>query len=142
MDIYVYAHMRESGYKKQKNMDNYLKVLKSLADETRLRIINLLYERELCVCDIGSILCTTQTKISRHLASLRNSDLVQDRKIAQWSFYSLNRSSGLKFVDELVHGVLRSLDVFRHDLELLKKKEKAGLCLTNAVLDNIKRSTL
>jgi len=123
-------------------MDDHLKVLKGLADETRLRIINLLYERELCVCDIGGILHMTQTKISRHLAYLRNADLVHDRKIAQWSFYSLNRSSGLKFVDELVHGVLRSLDVFRHDLELLKKKEKAGLCLTNSVLDNIKRSTL
>jgi len=124
----------------QENMDNYLKVLNALADETRLRIINLLYERELCVCDLGSILRTTQTKISRHLASLRNSDLVQDRKIAQWSFYSLNRSSGLKFLDELVRGVLRSLDVYQHDLDLLKKKEKAGLCLTNGVLNNIKRS--
>jgi hypothetical protein len=65
---------------------------------------------------------------------------VQDRKIAQWSFYSLNRSSGLKFLDELVRGVLRSLDVYQHDLDLLKKKEKAGLCLTNGVLNNIKRS--
>lgn len=111
-------------------MDNYLKVLKALTDETRLRIVNLLYERELCVCDIGDILGTTQTKISRHLAYLRNADLVRDRKIAQWSFYSLNRSGGLKYVDELVHGVLRSLAVYRHDLELLKKKEKAGDCQT------------
>jgi DNA-binding transcriptional ArsR family regulator len=116
------------------DMDNYLKVLKALTDETRLRIINLLYERELCVCDIGDILGTTQTKISRHLAYLRNADLVRDRKIAQWSFYSLHRSSGLKYVDELVHGVLRSLDVYRHDLDLLKKKEKAGDCHTNVAI--------
>jgi len=112
-------------------MDHYLKVLKALADETRLRIINLLYERELCVCDLGDILGTTQTKISRHLTHLKNADLVRDRKLAQWSFYSLNRSGGMKIVDELVHGVLRSLDVYRHDLDLLKKKEKAGDCQTN-----------
>lgn len=123
--------MRVSGDREQENMDNYLKVLNALADETRLRIINLLYERELCVCDLGSILRTTQTKISRHLASLRNSDLVQDRKIAQWSFYSLNRSRRLKYVDDLVHGALRHLDVYRQDLDLLKKKEKAGDCQTN-----------
>jgi len=109
-------------------MDNYLKVLKALTDETRLRIINLLYERELCVCDIEDILGTTQTKISRHLAYLRNAGLVRDRKFAQWSFYSLNGSSKLKFVDELVHGVLRSINVYQVDLDLLKKKEKAGDC--------------
>jgi DNA-binding transcriptional ArsR family regulator len=123
----------------KKNMDNYLKVLKALSDETRLRIINLLYERELCVCDIEDILDTTQTKISRHLANLRNADLVRDRKIAQWSFYSLTRSSELKIVDELVHGILRSLDVYQNDLDLLKKKEKAGACQTNVA---IKRSIL
>jgi len=118
-------------------MDNYLKILNALTDETRLRIINLLYERELCVCDIGDILGTTQTKISRHLAYLRNADLVRDRKIAQWSFYSLNRSSGLKFVDELVYGVLRSREVYRHDLDLLKKKEKAGDCQTSVAIRRI-----
>jgi DNA-binding transcriptional ArsR family regulator len=118
----------------QKKMDNYLKVLKALADETRLRIINLLYERELCVCDLEAILGTTQTKISRHLAYLRNADLVRDRKFAQWSFYSLNRSNGLKFVDELIREVLRSIDVCQRDLNLLKKKEKAGLCQTNIAI--------
>jgi len=115
-------------------MDDHLKVLNALADETRLRIINLLYERELCVCDIWSVLGTSQTKISRHLAYLRNANLVRDRKLAQWSFYSLDKSRKPKYVDELVHGVLRGLEVYRHDLTLLKKKEKAGDCQTNAAI--------
>jgi len=122
------------------NMDNYLKVLRALTDETRLRILNLLYERELCVCDIGDILGAPQTKVSRHLAYMRSADLVRDRKIAQWSFYSLNGSGRPKYVDELVLDVLRSLDVYKRDLGLLKKKERSGLCLTNSVLNNMRRS--
>jgi len=115
-------------------LDNHLKVLKTLGDETRLRIVNLLYERELCVCDLESILGTTQTKISRHLARLKNADLVRDRKIAQWSFYSLNRSVATKFIDELVRGVLRRIDVYEKDLGLLKKKAKSGTCQTDVAI--------
>ena len=115
-------------------MNNYLKVLKALTDETRLRIINLLYERELCVCDMWEILGTTQTKISRHLAHLKNADLVRDRKIAQWSFYSLHGSEVSKLVDELVRGVLRGRDVYQNDLNLLMTKTASGTCQTNVVL--------
>ena len=120
-------------------MDNYLKVMKALADETRLRIINLLYERELCVCDSWEILGASQTRISRHLAYLRNADLVHDRKIAQWSFYSLNRSGDLKFVDELVHGILRRVDVYQNDLNLLNRKARTEACQPNIAL---RRSTV
>ena len=120
-------------------MNNYLKVLKALTDETRLRIINLLYERELCVCDLWIILGTSQTKISRHLACLKNAGLVHDARIAQWSFYSLTRSSTTNIVDELVRGTLRSIDVYRDDLDHLKKREEAGACQTGFA---IKRSVL
>lgn len=115
-------------------MNDSLKVLQAFTDETRLRIINLLYERELCVCDLEAILGTAQTKISRHLAHLRNADLVGHRKIAQWSFYSLQGAGIMKFVDELVLGVLRKEDIYRKDLDLFKKKSKAGTCRTDAAL--------
>jgi len=115
-------------------MNNSLRALQAFTDETRLRIINLLYERELCVCDLEVVLGTTQTKISRHLAHLRNADLVGHRKIAQWSFYSLQGTGLMKFVDELVLGVLRKEDIYRKDLELLKKKAQAGVCQTDIAL--------
>jgi DNA-binding transcriptional ArsR family regulator len=115
-------------------MEKYLSILKALADETRLRIINLLYERELCVCDIEEIVDASQTKISRHLAYLKNSGLVQVRRSAQWSFYSIEKSADLKFVDELVIGVLRTIDIYKDDLNTLKKKAKTGTCETNAII--------
>ncbi|HLP57436.1 MAG TPA: metalloregulator ArsR/SmtB family transcription factor [Candidatus Deferrimicrobium sp.] len=109
-------------------MEKYLSILKALADETRLRIINLLYERELCVCEIEEIVGASQAKISRHLAYLKNSGLVHIRRSAQWSFYSIEKSTGLKFVDELVHGVLRNKDIYLDDLNTLKKKVKTETC--------------
>ena len=84
-------------------------VLKALSDETRLRILNLLYESELCVCDIMEILKISQAKASRHLIYLKNAGLVKDRKQAQWAYYSLLQNEHLKFVDTLVYDNLRSM---------------------------------
>lgn len=62
-----------------------------LSDETRLRcILLLLKEKEVCVCDLSSILESTQPKISRHLAVLRQSGLVLDERRGQWVYYSLH----------------------------------------------------
>jgi ArsR family transcriptional regulator, arsenate/arsenite/antimonite-responsive transcriptional repressor len=51
-------------------MEKLLDALKALPDETRLRILNLLYEKELCVCDIMETLKISQAKASRHLIYL------------------------------------------------------------------------
>ncbi|MCX8130943.1 MAG: metalloregulator ArsR/SmtB family transcription factor [Clostridia bacterium] len=100
-------------------MKNLLNVLKCLSDVTRLRILNLLYEKELCVCDIMETLQITQAKASRHLTYLKNAGLVTDRKHAQWVYYSLIRDTENKFLDNLVFDNLRSLDQFLKDLQRL-----------------------
>jgi len=64
--------------------------LKVLADESRLQILWLLLNHEeLCVCDLVEALGVSQSKVSRHLATLRHTGLVTDRKDGAWSFYSL-----------------------------------------------------
>lgn len=64
---------------------------KCLADETRLNIVTLVTEnKELCVCDLTEKLQLSQPKISRHLALLRSSGLLQDRRQGQWVYYSLS----------------------------------------------------
>ena len=64
-------------------------IFSAFADETRLRILNLLCVRELCVCDIGEVLDEIQPKVSRHLAILRAAGLVRVRREGKWKFYSL-----------------------------------------------------
>jgi ArsR family transcriptional regulator, arsenate/arsenite/antimonite-responsive transcriptional repressor len=59
-------------------------VLKALADPTRLRILALLASGEICVCHIHTALNVPQPTASRHLASLKKSALVEDRKVGLW----------------------------------------------------------
>jgi ArsR family transcriptional regulator len=64
---------------------------KSLADETRLRCVALLQRRgELCVCELTQALQMSQPKISRHLALLRSSGLLVDRRQGLWIYYRIN----------------------------------------------------
>ena len=100
-------------------MEKLLEVLKSLSDETRLRILNLLYERDLCVCDVMATLQISQAKASRHLIYLKNAGLVKDRKHAQWAYYTLLRDQRLLFIDQLVHDNLRMMEPYKKDLESL-----------------------
>jgi len=65
-------------------------IFKALSDETRLRIIKLLEEGELCVCDITAALDLVQPKVSFHLSTLKEASLIKDRKQGKWVHYSLN----------------------------------------------------
>ncbi|MGZ0784533.1 metalloregulator ArsR/SmtB family transcription factor [Pseudomonas saponiphila] len=68
-----------------------LELFKSLADETRARATLLIANQgELCVCELMCALDDSQPKISRHLAQLRSSGLLLDRRQGQWVYYRLN----------------------------------------------------
>ncbi len=59
-------------------------LFRAFADPTRLRLLNLLLERELCVCDLCAVLDEIQPKVSRHLAYLRRAGLVTVRSDGNW----------------------------------------------------------
>lgn len=100
-------------------MENIVDILKALSDETRLRIINLLYEGELCVCDIMEVLDISQAKASRHLGVLRRAGLVTDRKSAQWVYYTLAPVGNNQFLERIVFDHLRQTDLYAADLKNL-----------------------
>ncbi|HTG88525.1 MAG TPA: metalloregulator ArsR/SmtB family transcription factor [Pyrinomonadaceae bacterium] len=64
-------------------------LFKALADPTRLRLIQLLGDREVCVCSFVEALQTNQPKVSRHLAYLRRAGLVVGRRDGKWTHYRL-----------------------------------------------------
>lgn len=61
----------------------------ALADQTRLRLLNLMREDEVCVCYFTEVLGESQPKISRHLAYLRNAEVVSARREGKWMNYSI-----------------------------------------------------
>jgi len=64
-------------------------LLRALADRTRLRLLNLIGDREVCVCFFVEILKTSQPKISRHLAYLRRAGMVSSRRDGKWMHYRI-----------------------------------------------------
>jgi ArsR family transcriptional regulator len=73
-------------------MEDLLLVFKALAEETRLRIVKLLENGELCVCDIVAALDMVQPKVSFHLNVLKEAGFLKDRKQGRWTHYRLDDS--------------------------------------------------
>lgn len=85
-------------------------LLKTLADRTRLRLLNLMADHEICVCFLVEGLKTSQPKISRHLAYLRRSGLVAARREGLWMHYRINRPKDANLVrvlDEVLQSAAR-----------------------------------
>jgi ArsR family transcriptional regulator len=97
-------------------------MFRALADQTRLRILNLLPSGELCVCHIVSVLDAPQPTVSRHLAYLRRVGLVVARKEGLWMHYSLAqpRSTSHRMLLECVKQCCQEERVFKNDRDRLQ----------------------
>ncbi len=87
----------------KKSVKTTVDIFKSLADETRLRLLLLLQGRaELCVCDLMQALDMKQSTVSRHLAYLKKNGWLQDRRGGVWMYYSLKKDLSPMLQAELV----------------------------------------
>ena len=98
-------------------------ILKSFADDTRLRIINLLDKQELNVTQLCDILQSSQSNLSKHLARLRLTGVVGDKRAGLNVYYYLIRPDE-RAHKELLNSItvgLSGLEIFKQDLERFKK---------------------
>jgi ArsR family transcriptional regulator len=115
-------------------MNDLVTIFKALSDETRLRIIKLLEQGELCVCDITAALDIVQPKVSFHLRALKEAGLIKDRKQGKWIHYSLSEkdlfrrmlilSTCERMQDSMIASDRKRLDSF------LGKKEQGGMVVS------------
>lgn len=107
-------------------------LFKALADETRLRILGLLVRGELCVCDIMTVLDIGQSKASRHLAYLRNTGLVDDRRNGVWMYYRLAEPRGathrriLDWLEEAAAELPQAAADLKSLRKLLRQTQRCG----------------
>ena len=99
-----------------------VEIFKALSDESRVRIVNILKVKKMCVCDIESILELPQANVSRHLARLKSAGLICSEKKAQWVYFWINEECIEKhtFIKKIFKKDLND-EVFVKDREKLEK---------------------
>ncbi len=110
-------------------MYNLVKAMKSLSDDTRLRIINLLMVRECCVCEVVQALDISQTRASRNLTMLYDAGFLKFRKEGLWSLYSIRDEDMPEYLSKLLESVASALagnKVAIADRERLKSASRTG----------------
>ncbi len=105
-----------------------MQILKALGDETRIRILNLLKNGELCVCELEEIMDIKQSNASRHLDKLTNAKLVSYEKRALYVYYKLNDKllEEHKFLQNLIYSEFERLEKCKTDDKKLCEYKKSG----------------
>jgi ArsR family transcriptional regulator len=112
------------------DVERTTRLLKALADPTRLRIVAALSHRDLCVCHLQDLLRLSQPNVSRHLRILRLAGIVADRRVGLWVHYRLVPPSGRamrELLDSLLRAVPRRIELDRK-LERLLAAKGPGAC--------------
>ena len=110
-------------------MRKMIKACKSLSDETRLRILNLLSERECCVCEVMQALSISQTRASRNLGILHEAGFLKLKKEGLWSNYSIDREGMEPYLSDLMNAASKMLEdneIFALDRERVSKAQRVG----------------
>ena len=88
----------------------------ALADRTRLRLLNLMRDGEVCVCFFAETLITNNPKISRHLSYLKRANLVKGRRDGKWMHYQISEPDDIK-----------AKEVFNRIMDMLEADEELRL---------------
>lgn len=110
---------RDTTARKRTAVDELEAIFKALADKTRLRILALLGNNEVCVCHIHDTLGVPQPTVSRHLAYLRRSGVVAARRDGVWMHYQVSRTLS-PIAQQVVAAAIEAL----HDLPATNQDQK------------------
>jgi ArsR family transcriptional regulator len=102
-------------------MKEFIKVMKALSDPSRVKILKMLQQRMLCVCEIQAALGLAQSTTSKHLKLLENAGLVVSSRDGLWINYRLSDGAQSEYAAGLKHSLERWLDSDPQIAELIEK---------------------
>ena len=122
-------------------MREVVKAFKALSDETKLRVLNVLMERECCVCEVMQALDISQSKASRNLSALHDAGFIKLKKEGLWSLYSIDDEASTEYLSDLVKAAKKALensDIVAEDRERLKKAERVVIARIKQMEEAVK----
>ena len=110
-------------------MQDLIKALKALSDETRLRILNILLEKECCVCEVMQALDISQSRASRNLGIMQGAGLLKAQRDGVWIVYSVDWQTTNRYASylaRLLKDTPISNGILDQDLKRLKQAQRIG----------------
>ncbi len=108
-----------------------VKVFRALGDSNRIRIVKMLEERDLCVCEVREVLNLSNSTVSKHLSILHDAGLITQTKEGKWVNYGINSKSESPFVRSVMGLLKLSLhddESVRSDTEFVRKVDRNKIC--------------
>ena len=112
-------------------MKEMVKVFKAVADPNRIRILKMLQQKKMCVCELSAVLGITQPSVSRHLSMLRDAGLVRDERNVQWIDYELCAEKINEYAPVLMGHIRKWINEdprISRDAGMLKTLNREKLC--------------
>jgi ArsR family transcriptional regulator len=110
-------------------MRDFAKLFKALSDETRIRILKVLLERECCVCEVMQALDISQSRASRNLRVLEDAGFIKSRRDGPWVVYSIAEQATSSYAApliEMLRGSLVNEEIILQDRERLSHAVRVG----------------
>jgi ArsR family transcriptional regulator len=112
-------------------MKELVKVFKAVADPNRIRILKMLQQKKMCVCELSAVLGITQPSVSRHLSMMRNAGLVSDKRDGQWINYELCVEKVNQYAPVIMANIRKWINEdprINRDTGMLKNLNREKLC--------------
>ena len=114
-------------------MKEITRVFKAVSDPNRLRILKMLEERPLCVCEITTVLTLAASTVSKHLSILKDAELIIEEKDGKWVNHNLNRQGSNPYIGHLlflIQNWLRDDSIIQNDTVAASKADRNRLSKT------------
>ncbi|MDZ4133316.1 MAG: metalloregulator ArsR/SmtB family transcription factor [Dethiobacteria bacterium] len=104
-------------------MKNLVNFFKAMGEDTRVRILTMLLEGEMCGCELIEELNLSQSAVSHHMKILKQADLVNDRRDGKWTFYSINKDGFAGHLDSLQEKFIIPIAAYTYEVKQEPKVE-------------------